>query len=104
MVSSRDGAISIFANDLTPIDVSGVTSDSGHPITITLREERVTPDLIEELRNILKTHQGKVPVRIHLHRPGAKGLVMALPEFSVRAEPSFAADIKTLVGPEAISL
>ncbi|WP_371780950.1 DNA polymerase III subunit alpha [Streptosporangium subroseum] len=104
MVSSRDGAISIFANDLTPIDISGVTSDSGHPITITLREERITPDLIEELRNILKTHQGKVPVRIHLHRPGAKALVMALPEFSVRAEPSFAADIKTLVGPEAISL
>lgn len=104
MASSRDGAISIFANDLTPIDVSGVTSDSGHPITITLREERVTPELVEELRNILKTHQGKVPVRIHLRRPSGKIMAMALPEFSVRAEPSFAADIKTLVGPEAIAL
>lgn len=103
-VSSRDGAISIFANDLTPIDVSGVTSDSGHPVTITLREERVTPVLVEELRNVLKTHQGKVPVRINLRRPSGKTMIVALPDFSVSAESSFSADVKALIGPEAISL
>jgi DNA polymerase-3 subunit alpha len=103
-VSSRDGAISIFANSLTPIDVSGVTSDAGHPITITLREERVTAQMIEELRNILKTHQGKVPVRINLRRPGGRTVVLALPEYQVDAAPSFAGDIKALIGPEAITL
>ncbi|WP_326820418.1 DNA polymerase III subunit alpha [Streptosporangium sp. NBC_01756] len=103
-VSSRDGAISIFANDLTPIDVSGITSDSGHPVTITLREERVTPVLVEELRNVLKTHQGKVPVRINLRRPSGKTMIVALPDFSVSAESSFSADVKALIGPEAISL
>ncbi|GAA3518224.1 DNA polymerase-3 subunit alpha [Streptosporangium album] len=104
MVSSRDGAISIFANDLTPIDVSGVTSDSGHPVTITLREERVTSMLVEELRNVLKTHQGKVPVRINLRRRTGKTVIVALPDFSVSAESSFSADVKALIGPESISL
>ncbi|GAA2770008.1 DNA polymerase III subunit alpha [Nonomuraea dietziae] len=103
-INNRDGAISIFANDLTPIDVSGVTSDSGHPITLQLREERLTAQLVEDLRNVLKTHQGKVPLRINLRQPNGKIKVLAVPEFSVTSEPSFAADVKALLGPEAIAL
>ncbi|MCG5217056.1 DNA polymerase III subunit alpha [Streptosporangium sp. KLBMP 9127] len=103
-INNRDGAIGIFAQDLTPIDVSNVTSGSGHPITITLREERVTAPLVEELRNILKMHPGKVPVHVNVRRPSGKTMVIALPDYSVAAEPSFAGDIKALAGPEAISL
>ncbi|MFE3447891.1 DNA polymerase III subunit alpha [Nonomuraea sp. NPDC059194] len=103
-INNRDGAISVFANDLTPIDVSGVTSDSGHPITIQLREERLNQQLVEELRNVLKMHQGKVPLRINLRKPNGKVAVLAVPEFPVSSEPSFAADVKALFGPEAIAL
>ncbi|MEU4233275.1 DNA polymerase III subunit alpha [Nonomuraea sp. NPDC026600] len=104
MVNIRDEAISIFANDLTPIDVSGVSSDTGHPITLTLREERITAALLEDLRNILKTHQGTVPLRINVRRPTGKTVVCAVPDYPVRADPSFAGDVKALLGPEAISL
>lgn len=103
-VNNRDGAISIFANDLTPLDISGISSDSGHPVTLLLREERLNEQHIEELRHVLKSHQGKVPVRIHLQRLSGKTVLLTLPEFSVSAEASFAADIKTLFGPEAITL
>jgi len=103
-INNRDGAISIFAQDLTPIDVSGITSDSGHPVTIQLREERLNPSVVDELRSVLKTHEGKVPLRINLRRLTGQTLVLAVPEFSVNAEPSFAADIKQLFGPEAIAL
>ncbi|MBT2230755.1 DNA polymerase III subunit alpha [Nonomuraea sp. NEAU-A123] len=103
-VNNRDGAISIFAEDLTPLDVSGITSDSGHPVTIQVREERLTQQAVEELRNVLKLHQGNVPLRINVQRLTGKIMVCALPEFSVNAEPSFAADVKQLFGPEAIML
>ncbi|WP_219505293.1 DNA polymerase III subunit alpha [Nonomuraea ceibae] len=103
-INNRDGAISIFATDLSLIDVSGVNSDTGAPITLILREERVTPQLLEELRHVLKLHEGKVPLHINLKRPAGKTLVMELPDFPVNAEPSFAADVKALLGPEAIAL
>ncbi|WP_327091355.1 DNA polymerase III subunit alpha [Nonomuraea sp. NBC_01738] len=103
-INNRDGAISIFANDLTPIDVSGVTSESGHPVTIQLREERVNAKIVDELRHVLKLHEGKVPLRISLRRHSGKNVLLAVPEFSVNPEPSFAADIKTLFGADAIVL
>ncbi|MEO3886918.1 DNA polymerase III subunit alpha [Nonomuraea sp. B5E05] len=102
-INNRDGAISIFATDLTLVDVSGVNSD-GAPITLLLREERVTPQLLEELRQVLKLHEGKVPLHINLKRPAGKTMVLAVPDFPVNAEPSFAADVKALLGPEAITL
>ncbi|NBE91912.1 DNA polymerase III subunit alpha [Nonomuraea sp. KC401] len=102
-INNRDGAISIFATDLSPIDVSGVNSE-GAPITILLREERVTPQLLEELRHVLKLHEGKVPLHINLKRPAGRTTVLAVPDFPVNAEPSFAADVKALLGPEAITL
>ncbi|MFI6818636.1 DNA polymerase III subunit alpha [Nonomuraea sp. NPDC050328] len=103
-INNRDGAISIFATDLTPLDVSGITSDSGHPVTLHLREERLNPASVEELRRVLKAHQGTVPVRIALRRRSGKSVLLALPEYPVTAEVSFAADIKTLFGPDAVSL
>ncbi|MFI7615669.1 DNA polymerase III subunit alpha [Nonomuraea terrae] len=103
-INNRDGAISIFATELTPIDVSGVSSDSGHPVTLQLREERINQQLVEELRNVLKQHEGPVPVLVNLRRAAGKTVVLSLPGFRVNPEPSFAADIKQLFGPEAISL
>jgi hypothetical protein len=50
------------------------------------------------------THRGKVPVHLHVRRPGGKTVVMALPDYAVTAAPSFAGDVKALAGPEAISL
>ncbi|QFY13388.1 DNA polymerase III subunit alpha [Nonomuraea phyllanthi] len=103
-INNRDGAISVFANELTLIDVSGVNSDGGAPVTLQLREERINPSVVEELRNVLKLHEGQVPLLINLRRVAGKTVVMSLPEFRVNPEPSFAADIKQLFGPEAVSL
>ncbi|MFI6705399.1 DNA polymerase III subunit alpha [Nonomuraea sp. NPDC050478] len=103
-INNRDGAISIFATDLTLIDVSGVNSDTGAPITLVLREERVTPQLLEDLRHVLKLHEGKVPLNINLKRPVGKTMVLSVPDFPVNADTSFAADVKALLGPEAIAL
>ncbi|MBF8192570.1 DNA polymerase III subunit alpha [Nonomuraea sp. K274] len=103
-INNRDGAISVFAQDLTPIDVSGINSETGHPVTIQVREERLTQQVVEELRNVLQLHQGNVPLRINVRQPTGKTMVYAVPEFSINAEPSFAADIKQLFGSEAITL
>ncbi|MBN6051035.1 DNA polymerase III subunit alpha [Nonomuraea sp. RK-328] len=103
-INNRDGAISVFAQDLTTIDISSVTSESGHPVTIQIREERLNERLVEELRNVLKMHEGSVPLRINLRRLNGRTMMLAVPEFPVNAETSFAADIKALFGPEAITL
>lgn len=73
-------------------------------MTIQLREERVNAKIVDELRHVLKLHEGKVPLRISLRRHSGKNVLLAVPEFSVNPEPSFAADIKTLFGADAIVL
>jgi DNA polymerase-3 subunit alpha len=103
-INNRDGAISIFASELTTIDVSSVTSDSGPPITIVLREERVTKEFVQELRAIFSSYPGKVPVHISLRRPGGRVVVMQLPDFAVAPEPSFSGDVKALCGADSITL
>ncbi|SDL30328.1 DNA polymerase-3 subunit alpha [Nonomuraea jiangxiensis] len=103
-INNRDGAISVFAQEMSLIDVSGVNSEAGAPITLMLREERITPSLLEELRQVLATHQGQVPLHINVRRPAGKVMVMALPDWPVNAAPSFAADIKALLGPESLAL
>ncbi|WP_327581918.1 DNA polymerase III subunit alpha [Nonomuraea sp. NBC_00507] len=101
-INNRDGAISIFAQDLTLLDVSGISSDA--PVTLLLREERLNQSIVDELRNVLKLHQGQVPVLINLRRMAGQTVTLSLPEFRINPEPSFSADIKQLFGPEAISL
>ncbi|WP_131787182.1 DNA polymerase III subunit alpha [Protofrankia symbiont of Coriaria ruscifolia] len=100
-VNERDGSVSIFAHELTALDVS-VNPDAGPPVLISLPTHKVTPGLIDELRLILTTHPGSTPVHIRLESPRRTHLLLRLgPE--VDASSAFWGDLKSLLGTKAVA-
>jgi DNA polymerase-3 subunit alpha len=102
-INDRDGAISVFAQDLTPLDLSVVRGSSGPPVVIAVHNDRVTQELTAELKHILQSHPGGTQVILRLERRGGTPLMMDLCDFPVQPDSSFMADIKSLLGATAIA-
>ncbi len=98
-LNERDGNLSIFAQDMTTLDVSAASEP---PLVIALRQDRVTAALAAELKHILHAHPGSTRVHLKLVRPGGNPLLIDLCEFGVEPSNSFVADIKSLLGAAAM--
>jgi DNA polymerase-3 subunit alpha len=98
-VSHRDDGISLQANSLTQPDL-GVTTESG-PLTLTVREQRATVEVVSELDAVLARHRGTTEVRLRLVRDDT-ARIFELPH---RVEPSagFFGEVKSLLGPRALA-
>jgi DNA polymerase III subunit alpha len=101
-LNDRDGAISVFAQDLVILDLAAVRH-TGPPVVIALPEDRITPELTAELRHILQAHPGGTQVILRMERSGEGPLMMDLRDFPVQPSSSFMADIKGLLGAAAIA-
>ncbi|MGH3389984.1 MAG: DNA polymerase III subunit alpha, partial [Actinomadura sp.] len=102
-INERDGNLSIYAEDLTVLDVS-TAQGKEPPVVIVLREERVDHGLVADLKRILQAHPGNAPVHLQLLRVGSrKGLLLDLDRFSVEPSSAFHGDIKSLLGATAIA-
>jgi DNA polymerase III subunit alpha len=101
-VNERDGAISIFGQELTVLDVSAAEYGGRPPIQLTLPETKIRPGQIAELKRSLQAHPGNVPVRLmvvgHLGRT-----LYDLPEYSVDPSSGFVSEIKAAFGSAAVA-
>ena len=78
---------------------------AGLPIVITVRSEKITPDLVEELKRILQAHRGKTPVHLQLTKQtGANAVRVNLPLFPVDPSPGLMGELKSLFGQAAITI
>jgi DNA polymerase-3 subunit alpha len=102
-INDRDGAVSIFAQDLTVLDLSTTRASGGPPVVIALPQDRITAELTAELKHILLAHPGGTQVILRMERTGGDPLLMDLCPFQVQPTSSFMADIKSLLGPAAIA-
>jgi DNA polymerase-3 subunit alpha len=103
-INERDGALSIFGQELTSLDISSVENSAGAPVIVTLRSVQITPALVADLKEIFLTHEGASPVRIHMQQNRGTTLVLALPGWTVNADSAFMADMKALLGPAALKI
>ncbi|HUK71537.1 MAG TPA: DNA polymerase III subunit alpha [Streptosporangiaceae bacterium] len=101
-LNERDGTVSIFAQDLTPLDISSAGPGTGPPLVIALHQDKVSAVLAAELKHVLHAHPGATRVHLKLERPGRNPLLIDLSEFSVEPSNSFMADIKSLLGAAAL--
>ncbi len=102
-INDRDGAVSIFAQDMTVLDLSTVRGSGGPPVVIALQQDKIDARLVAELKHILRSHSGDTPVILRTERPGGTRVQHELPDFPVQPSSSFMADIKSLLGPSAIA-
>jgi DNA polymerase-3 subunit alpha len=102
-INDRDGAVSIFAQDLTMLDLSSARATGGPPVVIALHHDKITMELTAELKHILQAHPGGTQVILKMERIGGTPLLMDLCDFPIQPSSSFMADIKSLLGATAIA-
>jgi DNA polymerase-3 subunit alpha len=100
-VKEREGEYSVQASELTVLDIAHV-SEGPPPVLLTVQEQRVTPDLVAELKRVLESHRGETPVTLRAEHPIATR-IYELPDYAVRFGPEFSGEIKSLLGAEAIT-
>jgi len=98
-VDKREEALRFTAIEMSMPDISqGPTG----PLLITVESSRVTPPLVDRMKEILRSHPGAREVHLRLD-DGKAGLVMKLDDdLRVTASPSLSADLKQVLGPDCL--
>lgn len=100
-IDKREESPRITALEMTIPEVS--TAPTG-PLVITMDAARVTPPVVDRMKEILRSHPGSREVHLKLD-DGKKGLVMKIDDdLRVTASPSLSADLKSVLGPDCLLL
>ncbi|MDG4827057.1 DNA polymerase III subunit alpha [Asanoa sp. WMMD1127] len=102
-VDRRDDQARIMAMDMSIPDISAASADGNQPVVMNIATNRVTPPLVERLREILNTHPGPSEVHVRLVN-GSKATVLRLSPLRVAPTTALMADLKALLGPSAVEL
>jgi DNA polymerase-3 subunit alpha len=103
---ANDGTttVSISAEQIEVIDTAGArTEGTCAPVVLSIRAEKITPELTAELKHILQAHPGPAQVHLNMTRPGGRKLLVNLTYFTVDPSSSFKADVKSLLGQAALT-
>ena len=101
-VDRRDDVPKLIAMDMTIPDLTTGT-DGATPIVLNLPVTKCVPPVVEQLRDVLRTHPGTTEVHLKL-RGNQKTTVVRLDDkLRVTASPALHADLKQLLGPSCIA-
>jgi DNA polymerase III subunit alpha len=100
-VDRRDDVPKLIAMDMTVPDLSA--AEGSAPFVVSLPVTRCVPPVVEQLREVLRTHPG--PTEVHLRlRGNQKTTVVRLDnKLRVTASPALHADLKQLLGPACVA-
>ena len=97
-LNDRDGAVSIFGQEIQTLDVSFAEHGGRPPVQLFFPAHKCNQHTVNELKRILTAHKGESPVRMRVQSP-AKTIVY---ELGFLVDPtSVASDIKGNFGPDA---
>ncbi|HEY6493063.1 MAG TPA: DNA polymerase III subunit alpha [Trebonia sp.] len=101
-VDKRDDVPKLIAMDMTIPDLTA-DADGSAPIVLQLPVTRCVPPVVEQLRDVLRTHPGTTEVHLRL-RSNQKTTVVRLDnKLRVTPGPALHADLKQLLGPSCIA-
>jgi DNA polymerase-3 subunit alpha len=97
--------VSFSAEGIELLDIDTARASGGRlPVVLSIREDKITPDVTTELRRILQAHPGEAPVHMDVTTPGRRRVRLSLAAYCVEPSSSFMADVKSLLGPSSVSL
>ena len=98
-VDRREEALRITALDMSTPDISAAPTG---PVMISMDSARVTPPIVERMKEILRSHPGNREVHLKVE-DGRGGMVMKIDDtLRVTASPSLSADLKQILGADCI--
>ena len=95
-IDKRDDLPKLIAME---IDVVEGVSDAAEPLRISVNPNRLTAELIAQLKEILLEHPGDHPVLLHL---GSDKVLRLPPAYGVDAGTKLVSEIRVLLGPDAL--
>jgi DNA polymerase III subunit alpha len=100
-VDRRDDVPKLIAMDMTIPDLSAGDGDA--PFVVALPVTKCVPPVVEQLREVLRTHPG--PTEVHLRLRGSRKTTVVRLDTKLRvtASPALHADLKQLLGPTCIA-
>jgi DNA polymerase-3 subunit alpha len=99
-IDKREEAPRLMAMEVAIPDIS---QGPRGPIVITLPANRCTPPVVERLKDVLAGHPGATEVRLCLQSAGRETVVRIDDRLRVAPTPALMADLKQLLGPNAVS-
>jgi DNA polymerase-3 subunit alpha len=96
--NQRDGAISVFGQDMAVLDVSSVVAGQEPPVILVTSLERVTPEFVDSIKTVLLSHPGKTPVHLRLRSTAGRETLLALSNVRVANDVPFRSEIKVMLG------
>ncbi len=97
-VDAREDTIRIIGSDLSLPDL---TKGMDGPLRLVMNQQQCRQAIVENLKEILRSHPGMTPVEIQL--TFGQRLRTELPDYRVTPSQGLMGDIKALLGPNAIS-
>ena len=100
-VDKRETTPQLIAMELTVLDVND-TADDHAPLMLVLQAPRVTPPLVDRLREILRSHAGGTEVRIKLQGSNGPKVLALADDLRVTRSGALMGDLKALLGASGI--
>jgi DNA polymerase-3 subunit alpha len=99
-INEREGAISVFASDAVPVDISSAETDPGTSpaFVIKVPAGKVDRSLVGELKRTLQAHSGTVPVHVKLQGPRGITRLALSSDYFVSTENGLQGELKGLLG------
>ncbi|GAB3682724.1 DNA polymerase III subunit alpha [Saccharopolyspora tripterygii] len=99
-INEREGAISVFASDALPIDISAAEADPSGDSAFVIKVPvgRVDRSLVRELKRTLQAHSGTTPVHLKLQSQSGTTRMVLSSDFFVSTENGLQGELKGLLG------
>ena len=98
-VDKREEQPRLSVLDVNTLDISAAPTG---PVVISVDQSRLTPPVVDRIKEILRTHPGKREVHLQLLDGEKKMLLKIGDDLRVTSSPSLSADLKSILGPDCL--
>jgi DNA polymerase-3 subunit alpha len=98
-VDKREEQPRLSVLDVNTLDISAAPTG---PVVISVDQARLTPPVVDRIKEILRTHPGKREVHLQLLDGEKRMLLKIGDDLRVTSSPSLSADLKSILGPDCL--
>jgi DNA polymerase-3 subunit alpha len=98
-VNWREGKMSVFGSAVVPLDITDAENNPNAepPVVLLCNVDKLTEDVISELKHTLAVHKGETPVHLKVCYQ-QRTTLLAVDEYPITVSPAFLGEIKAIPG------
>jgi DNA polymerase-3 subunit alpha len=98
-VNWREGKMSVFGSAVVPLDITDAENNPNAepPVVLLCNVDKLTEDVISELKHTLAVHKGETPVHLKVCYQ-QRTTLLAIDDYPITVTPAFLGEIKAIPG------